>query len=337
MIMVLRVVLDTGALIALSGLKGTDLLEDFVGRCTKSGAVLCVTHVQVDEKVAREVHDYKTKVDRAVAELRELGLSVKIEATEIFVWGVSRFGLGKFSGEDEGRLYDKLRELVSDCDRKKGKSVDDLNVARDATIAVSALDHDAFIVCDDCLFSSFQSATIGMRQLEKRVPKVVYSKPDPVDVGEAILELIRQQSREDYGQLLEVYNGAAQFNAISLVAVVFGQFSILAIVPTVRALWIAVPVLLAVYFMILFAGSYFLSQYFVFARGIWRIREHRGMGMNYHMLEETLEAETQECVSGWYRRVFRRRLIETKNPNDLLLHGIYWVISVILFVIVYLA
>jgi cation transport ATPase len=136
---------------------------------------------------------------------------------------------------------------------------------------------------------------------------------------------------------LEFYNGAAQFNAISLVAIVFGQFSILQIVPIVRALWIAALVLAIVYLMILFAGSYFLSQYFVFARGIWRIRKHRGMGMNYRMLEETLEAETQECVSGWYRRRFRSYLIEKDHPNDLLLHEVYWVISVVLLVIMYLA
>jgi hypothetical protein len=194
MVMVLRVLLDTGALIALAGLKGTDIVADFVGRCTKSGTVLCVTHVQVDEKVAREVHNYDVKVDRAVAELRELGLPVKIEPTEIAVRDISRYGLAKFGGEDEGRLYEKLRALISDCDRDKGKSVDDLNVARDAVTAVSALDHDAFIVCDNCLFSSFESATIDMKQLGRCLPKIVYAKPDPVDVGKAILELVRDET-----------------------------------------------------------------------------------------------------------------------------------------------
>jgi len=335
--MVLRVLLDTGALIALAGLKDIRIVTEFVACCTKSGTVLSVTHVQVDEKVAREVRDYEVKVERAVAELRDLGLRVKIEPTVITVVGLSRLGLAMFGGKDEGRLYEKLRELISDCDRNKGKSVDDLNVARDAVTAVSALDHDAFIVCDDCLFSSFQSAATDMKQLGTRLPKITYAKPDPVDVGEAILELIRQQSREDYAQLLEFYNGAAQFHAICLVAVVFGQFSILTILPTVKASLIAVSVLLVVYLLILAVGSYFLSQYFVFARSIWRIQERKGMGENYHKLERELEEETRECVSNWYRSIFRKHLIERKNPNDLLWHGTYWLISIILFVTAYLA
>ena len=144
-------------------------------------------------------------------------------------------------------------------------------------------------------------------------------------------------SEEDYRRLLEFYNGAAQFHAICLVAVVFGQFSILTIVPTVKASLTAVSVLLVVYFMILLVGSYFLSQYFVFARSIWRIQERKGMGENYHKLEKELEEETRECVSNWYRSKFRRYLIARKSPNDLLWHEAYWLISIVLFVTVYLA
>ena len=193
MVMALRVLLDTGALIALSGLKGTDFVADFVGRCTESGTVLCVTHVQVDEKVAREVRDYEVKVDRAVAELRQFGLLVEMEPTGIAVVGISRVGLAKLGGEDGGSLYEKLRRLISDCDRNKGKSGDVLNVARDAVIAVSALDHDAFIVCDECLFRSFQFATSNMKQAGSHVPTIVLAKPDPVDVAKGILQFIGDQ------------------------------------------------------------------------------------------------------------------------------------------------
>jgi len=151
----------------------------------------------------------------------------------------------------------------------------------------------------------------------------------------------KHHKRKYYRELLEFYNGAAQFHALSLVAVVFGQFSILAILSVVRQSPVAVGSLFVVYSIIfLGGGSYFFSQYLAFARRIRIIYCDKGMGEEYHELEKELEKRTSECVQDLYRGVFGRIILKVgtkdeKPLNDLLLHVVYWAISVLLFVMVW--
>jgi hypothetical protein len=87
-----KVFLDTSALIALSGLGGTSGVDVFVKTCKNAGLVLCVSHIQVDEKVPREMPDYKERIERAVKALKDLGLEVSLEGTIVGVYGASRYG-----------------------------------------------------------------------------------------------------------------------------------------------------------------------------------------------------------------------------------------------------
>jgi hypothetical protein len=180
-----RVFLDTSALIALSGLRGTSVADAFVKTCEKAGVVLCVSHVQVDEKVPREMASYEERIDRAVKILRDIGLEVLLEATPIAVYDTSRYGMSKYGGDDENALYEKLLKLISECDRAMGKNGE---ATRDAIIGVSALDHDLFVVCDECLYRGVRSATADWAAIQKRLPKTILTKPNPEDVAKGILD-----------------------------------------------------------------------------------------------------------------------------------------------------
>ena len=84
-------------------------------------------------------------------------------------------------------------------------------------------------------------------------------------------------SEEDYRRLLEFYNGAAQFHALSMVAVVFGQFSILTLLqgknlgiclsPVTASLPLCLPAtfLIIFYSLVLLLGCYFIQNYMMFA------------------------------------------------------------------------
>jgi len=82
---------------------------------------------------------------------------------------------------------------------------------------------------------------------------------------------------------LSYYNSAAQFNATALVAVVFGQFTILTLLEGMGRLlrigfWPNIPIefLIVVYVLILCLGCYFIVNYFMFARFIEKLRECSG-------------------------------------------------------------
>lgn len=183
----MRVFLDTSALIALSGLAGASVVCDFVSECRRTGVVLCVSHIQVDEKVHQEMPDYEERIERAVKALKDLELDVSLEATAIAVWDASRYDLSKYGGEEENTLYQKLLKLVSDCDRAMGKNGD---ATMDAIIRVSALDHDLFVLCDECLYRGFRQATESWGALQKRLPKTILTRPTPEDVARGILDSI---------------------------------------------------------------------------------------------------------------------------------------------------
>jgi len=146
--------------------------------------VLCVSHIQVDEKVNRELFSYETKIERAVHVLSDMGLETRLESTAVGVYDTSRYGMSRYGGDDENALYDALVRLVSKCNQAAGKKAD---ATRDAIIGVSALDHDLFITCDRCLSQGFQSAIATYARLQNRLPKLILSKTITEDVAKTIM------------------------------------------------------------------------------------------------------------------------------------------------------
>lgn len=74
--------------------------------------------------------------------------------------------------------FDKaLRQEIERCVGEKKK--DDLNIARDALIALSSLNHDYFITADRCLFKSWkiiiESNEGNKKALEKeyKIPEII--------------------------------------------------------------------------------------------------------------------------------------------------------------------
>jgi hypothetical protein len=187
----LKFFLDTGALIALSGLKGSDS-QILKNRIKASDSGLSITHIQVDEKLRIELQDYQLKIDKALSSLKNKGIVVSLEPTKIIVLGISRFGLASFGNEEAGRVYDELRDDIKKCERKKRKPKTPLNIACDAVIAVSSLGSDFFITCDRCLFDCWHKVISNHRILGQRfkIPRVIYSEPYPKEVAKQMLRLL---------------------------------------------------------------------------------------------------------------------------------------------------
>jgi len=183
--------LDTGAIIALSGLKAPNL-QAFKSRTKSSNSKLSTTHVQVDEKHPKELKNYYQKINRALKSLRQKGIVVHVEATREVVFDVSRFNLAKFGDKELGKLDDELRKEIDACERAKGTIKPPLNIARDALIAVSSLDHDFFVTCDKCLSQSWNKVIGKHIMLNQRftIPRAVYIRPIPEDVAKQILSLL---------------------------------------------------------------------------------------------------------------------------------------------------
>lgn len=94
--------------------------------------------------------------------------------------GVSRVNHAVLADGRRGKLYEELREEIGGCERVKGTNKSLLNIACDAIIAVSSLDHDFLITCDKCLFESCQKVMNKHKMLGKNhVLRVIYAHPDP--------------------------------------------------------------------------------------------------------------------------------------------------------------
>jgi len=183
--------LDTGALIALSGLKDPDA-QFLKRRLQESDSQLSVTHIQVDEKQTKELQNYQRKIQKALESLKNKGISIRIEETKIVVAGVSRVDFARLGDEEIGRLYDELRREIHDCEKAKGKPKPLLNIACDAAIAVSSLNHDFFVTTDKCLVDSWHKTIRKNRTLrqQSKVPKIIYSHPNSNEVAKNISELL---------------------------------------------------------------------------------------------------------------------------------------------------
>ncbi len=193
--------LDTNALVYLAGLKDSEL-QIFKNRIEAGNSELSTTHIQIDEITKhikfhepvkglheKKVQSYQQKIDEALKTLKNKGIVVHIEPTKAFVLGVSRLGHGALGSEDIGKIYDELRKVIEECERAKGKIKTLLNIACDAVIAVSSIDHDFFITTDRCLSDSWYKIIDKHKTLNKqfKIPKIVYARRSPKDVANRIL------------------------------------------------------------------------------------------------------------------------------------------------------
>jgi hypothetical protein len=169
--------LDTNTFILLSGLGKRDLSilrEEIV----KSDIKLCMSHVQIDEQRNLELDDYQQKIKQGLAKFNQAGIDLNIETTKEVILDISRFDLARFGSEKLGEIDEELRREIRKCLGKRFKGV--LNVAKDALIALSSLNHDYFITGDKCLYASWK-AVVEFNEKNKKtleqngykIPKVV--------------------------------------------------------------------------------------------------------------------------------------------------------------------
>lgn len=135
------------------------------------------------------MQNYQKKIGIALKSLGERKIIVHLEDTKITVVGVSRIGYTEFGGEEIGKLYHVLRKQIAECEKTRGNLKTVLNIARDAAIAVSALDHDFLVTCDKCLSDSWRGVIgkHGILKQQFQVPEVIYAKPIPKQVAEQML------------------------------------------------------------------------------------------------------------------------------------------------------
>ena len=142
-------------------------------------------------------------------------------------------------------------------------------------------------------------------------------------------------TREDNERTaLDNYNSAAQFNATSLVVVVFGQFAILTLLESKAALLWTLPVqfLVGVYYLIIFLGCYFILNYLKFALFIEELGHPKYTGV--HPLAE-LEKELIGDIEGrspLVASLSRKRgsILKECNNLDVIACLVYVAVSVLI-------
>lgn len=189
--MILTFFLDTNALMCIAGLQDSEL-QAFKTRLEETSSELSVTHVQVDEMYERELRPYQMKIEKALSSLADKGIIVQVEPSKIPVQGIARQGYTKAGGEEVRKLYNELRIKIDACQRTKGQPKTLLNVASDATIAISSLEHDFFISCDRCLCDSWNEITTRQKKALKpfNVPLAYLVKRSPKKVAKCILQIL---------------------------------------------------------------------------------------------------------------------------------------------------
>jgi hypothetical protein len=135
---------------------------------------------------------------------------------------------------------------------------------------------------------------------------------------------------EDHRTAVGYYNSAAQFNATSLVAVVFGQFAILTLLKSTSSLpptW-QVAFLIFAYVSASFLGCYFIMNYLMFAQFIEELRTYAGVAP----LERLEDYMTDKIKDRWvglsWLRGKRRSVLRLRGLNLVACAG-YVIISLI--------
>ena len=185
--------LDTNSLIALAGLQGEEL-RLFVTHLRKTKAELCISHVQIDETYSKEFPTYHEKITMALRRISEKGIEISpLRPTTELVIGISRIGYAKLSDEEFSKIDDSLRSELRKC---MGKRAEDMNLARDALIALSSLDCDYFITSDRYLHKSWLKVIVRNDENRKilsqthKIPEIVYARPTLQKLSQEIMKKV---------------------------------------------------------------------------------------------------------------------------------------------------
>jgi hypothetical protein len=185
-----KIYLDTNAIIFLSGCPENDLLK-LSGYMEKNTIELFTSHVQIDE-LYRKDEPLSQKMDHALKRLISCKITVNLVATNEVVLGISRVDECKLGSDEIGKIDEALREEINRCMGRDSKGT--MNIARDALIALSALNHDYFITGDYCMYKSWnkliESNASNKEKILKvySIPKIIHRKK-PNSVRQAILEI----------------------------------------------------------------------------------------------------------------------------------------------------
>ena len=141
----------------------------------------------------------------------------------------------------------------------------------------------------------------------------------------------------DRRMLLRIYTEAVSFHVTALLAVAFGQFSILMILPVIKGyqFWFygvfALAIFILVYGVILLLATYFLSRY---VGGMRRISYlHQGMDERHRNFEKKVDDSFPYSPN--FLRPVRDSMLAAKY--DTVLYTGYWLLSLTLFFVVYFA
>jgi hypothetical protein len=215
-----KLFLDTCTIIALDDLKNEDfdILRD---RLEESNSELHASHIQGDEKYRKRPSDPMQIYTEAFAIFEAHGIKIHWEnPTKGGVFGVSRFGHSSFFGEPFTTIYKELVCEVRKCDEERGrhqdKTVDEekreryeekksLNVARDALIAITSLDHDYFITSDYCLHKSLRKVLQNSenRTIFEKIPEIIYEQPCAEKILTRILAVLDSAHKAEQSQYMQ--------------------------------------------------------------------------------------------------------------------------------------
>jgi hypothetical protein len=191
--MPIKFYLDTNALLLLSGLK--NCLPELSRYVVENHVELCTGQVQIDESVTEG--GFNEKIEKATRKLKAHDIVVNLEPTIEAVVGVSRVGFCKIGSDKLGKIDDELGSEIECCEGNNRKSKS--NLACDALIALSSLNHDYFITSDECLFKSWKKVIETNQEnkayLQKTysIPKIIHRK-NPRGILEAIMPIKTPQN-----------------------------------------------------------------------------------------------------------------------------------------------
>ncbi len=146
-----------------------------------------------------------------------------------------------------------------------------------------------------------------------------------------------ERDDEDRRMLLQIYAQAVSFHVTSLLVVAFGQFSILMILPVLKSyqFWFhgvfALVIFIIVYGVILLLATYFLSRYVGGMRRMFYL--HQGMDERHRNFVKKIDEKVPYSPS--FSRLKRDFLVAGKYDAGLYVG--YWLLSLILFFLVYFA
>ncbi len=146
-----------------------------------------------------------------------------------------------------------------------------------------------------------------------------------------------ERDDEDRRMLLQIYAQAVSFHVTSLLAVAFAQFSILMILPVLKSyrFWFfgvfALIIFIIVYGVILLLATYFLSRYVGGMRRMFYL--HQGMNERHRNFVKKIDENVPYSPS-----LLRLRPgFVVPGKYDTGLYAGYWLLSLILFFLVYFA